>query len=293
MPETQIIKNKISEIVIKIQNEFFATPLIGSEVEFYLSGDDTKHNLCLADILKTLAENSIQITKLEKESGLNQFEIALSTTSNPVKAAEEILFLKNTAVKVAQKYNLEAIFTAKPFDEQPGSALHINISLLDESGHNLFAKTLDAPETEIMVYSVGGLLETMLANMIYFAPNDCSYKRFTAKKNDAPSDAPMRAYNNSPTNVSWGSNNRTTAIRIPSSTLYAQSRHIEHRVSGADADGAMVILKILEGIYFGIKNQITPPTKIFGNAYDEQYSFLIPFPKSLDEAKQMITPYET
>jgi glutamine synthetase len=282
------MQNQIEIASRKIINEFAAVPFIGAELEFYLTGDEAVHNDCLALIFKTMIDNHIQVTKIEKENGHNQYEIALGPISDAYKLATHIEFLRSTIYKSAQLCGVSALLDAKPFEDQPGSALHINISLLNSEGKNLFAKKADEPETEMMVHSIGGLLDTMLVNMVHFAPKDCSYKRFTAKPNPAPVEAPTRTANNAPVNVSWGSNNRTTAIRIPSSTLFAESRHIEHRVSGSDAAPEMVVLKILEGIYHGLKNKCTPPEKIHGNAFDSQYSFLVPLPKTIDEARKIV-----
>lgn len=53
-----------------------------------------------------------------------------------------------------------------------------------------------------------------------------------------------------------GGNNRTTAIRIPTSTIDSQTRHIEHRIPGADSDPYLVISAILAGVHYGLKNKI-------------------------------------
>jgi len=117
--------------------------------------------------------------------------------------------------------------------------------------------------------------------MVYFAPNADSYKRFTAVYH-----AENETYDNAPTKICWGGNNRTVAIRVPESTADPQNRHIEHRVPGVDADPFAVIAAILAGAHYGIVNSINPGEKIYGNAYEPQYK-LLKLPGSLEEAERL------
>lgn len=87
-----------------------------------------------------------------------------------------------------------------------------------------------------------------------------------------------------PTTISWGNNNRTTALRIPESS--SAHRRIEHRVPCNDADLEQVLYSILLAAGYGIKNKITPTTpKIFGNSFEPQYN-LPKIPQSLREAQK-------
>ncbi len=87
--------------------------------------------------------------------------------------------------------------------------------------------------------------------MAIFAPSPESYARFVAGSN-------------APLTVSWGANNRTTAIRLPDSAH--DNKRIEHRVAGADADPEHVIAAILKGLYSGLKNRVDPGPQIYGDA---------------------------
>lgn len=249
----------------KITQEFITAtgciPLVSAEIEFY-SSCNLKPETC--NLL--LKEANIETYGLEKERGENQYELALKNPTTPLHAAQQIEIIK-------QLFS-EANFAAKPYPDQPGSGLHIHLSLHNKDGVNLFTKKGDEDETAIMRYAIAGLLSNMLQDFHIFAPNPESYARFSA--------APLRegVYNNAPINVSWGGNNRTTAIRIPASTAYPHNRHIEHRVSGADANPYAVIAAILEGAKRGLLNKQEPPSKIWGNAANKQYKDLIVFPKN-------------
>ncbi len=277
----------IERIVAMLADDFGYTPVIGSEIEFYFAdGDESKDNDILALVMMGCREKGIEIEKMDSETGHRQYEIALRWIADPVLAVEWIDRLKEIISFAAGKMGSEALFAAKPFEDQPGCGLHINISMFGEDKHSLFAKKGEEDETEIMQCCIGGLCATMLESMVFFAPLEESYARFTTGFNKVEEGEPLRQYNNAPVNISWGGNNRTVALRIPTSTLDAEMRHIEHRVAGADADVGAVIAAILAGIHYGLKHQIQPPhPKLYGNAFDKQYSRLPPLPDSLQSAQ--------
>ena len=243
-------------------------PLASAEIEFYLppEPDIAAYNL-------RLEQAGIETYGLEEERGDNQYELALKKPSTPQQIAEQISAIK--------KLFPEANFLAKPYADQPGSGLHIHLNLLDEAGHNPFTKIGAKEETPALRYAIAGLLDGMVEGFLVFAPFAESYARFSAE--------PLRygVYNNAPVNVSWGGNNRTTAIRIPASSAWPQARRIEHRVAGADADPFAVIGAILLAAQQGLLAQQEPPEKIWGNAMDKQYAPLPAFPKTLEEAQKI------
>lgn len=263
-----------SALLKKITADFVTAtklvPLISAEVEFYLSGEPH-------DVEKSLKDNGIETYGLEKERGEGQYEIAIKNPAPPEVIAAQIAQIKEIT---------GGDFRGKPFADRPGSGLHIHVSLHDKAGGNLFAKPRgEDGETELMRHAIGGLLATMGEAFVIFAPTVEDYARYTARFN--PAEPEEGRYNNAPVNVSWGGNNRTTAIRIPASTAYPHNRHIEHRVASAAADPESVIAAILLGAQHGITHRIDPGEKIFGNAYDAQYSHLPPFPKTLEEAREL------
>jgi glutamine synthetase len=243
-------------------------PLISAEIEFYLPV-----GAYILGYQARLERAGIETYGVEEERGENQFELALKNPSTPLVIAEQIVAIK--------KLFPEGNFLAKPYADQPGSGLHIHLNLLDEARHNPFTKIGDEEETPALRYAIAGLLNGMLEGFLLFAPNAESYARFSAE--------PLRygVYNNAPVNVSWGGNNRTTAIRIPASSAWPQARRIEHRVAGADADPVAVIGAILLAGQQGLLAKQEPQEKIWGNATDKQYAPLPAFPKTLEEAQKI------
>jgi glutamine synthetase len=237
-------KQKLKEVSEKFISDTFFVPIIGAEIEFYLP------NTSLDTINKTCTDAGVAFLDVKAESGKCQWEISILHKNNPVFIADEI-------IKIRQVFE-DADFTAKPFADDYGNSLHINVSLLDADGGNIFAKN-NEEESQYMQYAIAGLLERMPEDIGVFAPYDNCYERLKGGKN-------------APSTVSWGGNNRTVALRLPATTGEHENRRIEHRVSSADADPYLVISAILQGVSYGLLNKILPESpKIYGDASLEIY----------------------
>ncbi len=283
-------QSPLSNLLTLIEEDFGYQVHVASEIEFYfIGGEEAKDNEILAKILLRLKEEGIVVASMQIENGHRQYEIALAVVNNVEIVCEHTNQLKEIITTVANEYGVKTSFAAKPFENQPGSGLHIHLHLENARRYNVFQKLESDNDNEspILEHCVWGLLDTLLESMVYFAPHEEDYKRYTAQANeDVPEEAPLRRYNNAPVKVSWGSNNRTVAIRIPSSSHRPEERHLEHRVSSPDADIYGVMTAILGGIYHGLKQQMQPSEKIHGNAFDDQYERPL-LPTSLSEAKKL------
>ena len=107
---------------------------------------------------------------------------------------------------------------------------------------------------EALRHAIGGVLETMPASMAFLCPNVNSYRRFGAQfyVPNAPS---------------WGLDNRTVALRVPTGSPDAV--RIEHRVAGADANPYLMMAAVLAGVHHGLTNKIEPGEPIEGNSYEQ------------------------
>lgn len=204
------------------------------------------------DIYRECEKLGIPADAAIAENGCGQFEINLLHSDDPLKAADDAVLFKQVVKGVAKKHGYTATFMAKPFGYQSGSGFHIHCSVVDNDGKNLFD---DGTEygTDLLRQAVAGLLETMSDCMLIFAPHLNSYRR-------------LAPYMLAPTQVAWGYENRTTAIRIPGGPNAA--RRIEHRVAGADANPYLVCAAVLGGMLYGIENQLSPQAPVTGNVYD-------------------------
>ena len=66
--------------------------------------------------------------------------------------------------------------------------------------------------------------------------------------------------------------NRTVSLRVPGGP--AHSRHIEHRICGADANPYLAAAAILAGIHRGIRERRDPGAPVEGNGYAQAKELL-------------------
>ncbi|MDD9329055.1 MAG: glutamine synthetase, partial [Bartonella sp.] len=84
-----------------------------------------------------------------------------------------------------------------PIQGQPGSAMHIHQSVIDqETGANIFTKEDDG-ESIYFSYFIGGLQRHMAGALVMLAPYVNSYRR-------------LMPGISAPVNLRWGYDNRTT-----------------------------------------------------------------------------------
>ncbi|MBM4212232.1 MAG: glutamine synthetase [Gammaproteobacteria bacterium] len=203
---------------------------------------------------------------LMSEYAPGQFEITLTHRDDALRAVDEAILLKRLLRGVAAKHGLVATFMAKPFVDLAGSGMHLHVSLAaagtdagasgdlasrNSTSGNFFASD-DLAGTPLMRQAIAGLKATMAESLLVFAPNGNSYRRFRSQ-----SYAPIAA--------SWGINNRSVSIRAPLGP--PASRHLEHRIAGADANPYLAAATVLAGIERGIVHELDPGPPVTGNGY--------------------------
>jgi len=230
-----------------------------NSTQVYLIDDLDEYADCLQDILESAKEQGLPADAIVKESAPAQFEVNMHHVPDALKACDYAVLLKRLIKNVAYDHEMDTTFMAKPYPNQAGNGLHVHISLLDQNGKNIFASD-DPANCEVLKHAIGGIRETMAASMALLCPNVNSYRRFGSQfyVPNAPS---------------WGLENRTVALRVP--TGVAENVRIEHRVAGADANPYLMLAAILAGIHHGITNQVDPGEPTEGNAY-EQFEQTLP-----------------
>ncbi len=204
----------------------------------------------LSAIERACKAQRIPSTTMISEYGAGQFELNLEHLDDPVRAADDGALLRRVVQGVARAQGMDATFMSKPFADQSGSGLHIHLSLEDDAGTNLFdpaAKNGDAT----LGHAVAGLQATMAEAMAIFAPNINVYRRFKPDQFV-------------PVTTDWGENNRSVAFRLPAHD--GESRRLEHRVAGAEANPYLVMAAVLAGVHYGLENKLDPGAKHSGNA---------------------------
>ncbi|KIP99970.1 MULTISPECIES: glutamine synthetase family protein [Pseudomonas] len=211
----------------------------------------------LADLYAACKAQGIPARTAISEYAPGQVEITLEH-GDALQAMDQAVRYKRLVKGVAHRHGMQACFMAKPFDHLAGTGMHMHVSLNDAAGRNLFASEAPAG-TPLLRYAVGGMLASLLDSLLLFCPNANSYRRFQAN-----SYAPL-----APT---WGVDNRTVSLRVPGGPAF--TRHIEHRICGADANPYLAAAAILAGIHRGIREELDPGEPIEGNGYAQAKTLL-------------------
>lgn len=205
----------------------------------------------LDDVYAACIAQGIPARTAISEYAPGQVEITLEHRFDALQALDEAVRYKRLVRGVALKHGMQACFMAKPLANAAGCGMHIHASLADATGRNLFAS--DCPTgTPLLRHAIAGLLDTLEAGLAIFCPNANSFRRFQAN-----SYAPLAK--------TWGVNNRTVSMRIPGGA--AASRHVEHRICGADANPYLAASVLLAGMLHGIQQHLDPGAPIQGNGY--------------------------
>ena len=198
------------------------------------------------------------------ESGAAQLEINF-LHGEPVALSDQVMVFKRIVRQVAMNHGMYATFMAKPMEAQPGSAMHLHISVEDAAGGgNLFAAA-DGADSAVFRHFVGGLQKYLPEIAPLFAPNVNSFRR-------------MRPSHSAPINVQWGNDNRSCGLRVPIADT--EHRRIENRLPGADANPYLAMAAALAAGYLGVAEAIEPSSQAAGNAYAHARTL----PRTLEEA---------
>jgi len=182
------------------------------------------------------------------EYGVGQYEVNLRHVADPLLAADHAVLLKRLIKGVARSMGMDATFMAKPFATQPGSGLHVHVSLIDATGKNRYA----APGGEALLrQSIAGMQALMYDSMALFAPNFNSQRRYLGLF--------------VPTTRDWANNNRSVAFRVPAT--HGQARRIEHRVAGADASPHLTVTGMLAALLHGVSHGLEASAPAAGRVH--------------------------
>lgn len=220
------------------------------------------------DLFELLGQFDIPIEGLHTETGPGVYEAAIQY-SDILKAADRAVLFKTAVKEIACKHGILASFMAKPSSQLPGCSGHVHQSLQDESGTNLFYDESTASHmSDTMKHYLAGQLYCLPYILPMLAPTINSYKRLVEG-----------AW--APTNLTWGIDNRTVALRVL--PLNAKAARLETRVVGSDVNPYLAMSACLASGLYGIKNKLAleiPQTN--GNGYADTQSKSLP--KNLKEA---------
>lgn len=275
----------LKQAVKKAKEAYSLEFKFGTEFEFYLfkldeNGSPTKipfDNAGYMDISPedkgenirreidfTLEQMGITPELSHHEAGPGQNEIDFRS-SDAETAADNASTFKWIVRTKAEANGLYADFSPKPLTGKPGNGLHINISV---------------NKNEKMPQILAGILEHLSELTYFLNPSQESYKRIGQAK--------------APKFISWGTQNRSCAIRVPSKN---QTDLIQLRSSDSDCNIYLAFTVLIYAALDGIdKNTVLPPPaneNLFKSPMESKKDFekrtanFKTLPQTLEEAKKI------
>jgi len=208
------------------------------------------------DLFNLLTEFNIPIEGLHTETGPGVYEAAI-LHDQVVCAADKAVLFKTAVKEIAYKHGIMASFMAKWTETLPGCSGHIHQSLWNKDvTENLFYNADDENGmSDLFKHYLAGQLHCMPYILPMYAPTVNSYKRLVEG-----------AW--APTTVTWGLDNRTTALRVLNDS--AAYTRLETRIPGADTNPYLAMSAALASGLYGIKHKLELNIKpTIGNGYQD------------------------
>jgi glutamine synthetase len=254
--------------------------MVGTEVEFYLfkldekgqpttetfdkagymdiapedHGENIRREICF-----TLEQMGMSPEASHHEEGPGQNEIDFHY-SDALTAADNVATFKWIVNTKAASNGLYADFSPKPIAGQAGNGMHINISY--RGGND-----------KLLPNILAGILKHIEEITCFLNPVENSYNRLGSSK--------------APEYISWGNENRSTLIRLPSDK---KEQRLEIRSPDPQCNIYIALTLLINAAMEGIKDKLEPPAATEENLFDDAIAKncnLKTLPKSLTEAKKI------
>lgn len=226
------------------------------------------------DIVLNLEEMGFEVEASHHEVAPAQHEINFKY-GEALETADKIMTYKLTVKTIAKRHGLYASFMPKPKFGVCGSGMHINMSLSDKEGNNIFANAEDENGLSKEAYSfIAGLMEHMRGMAAITNPIVNSYKRL------------VPGYE-APTYIAWSATNRSPLIRVPAAR--GAGTRVELRCPDCACNPYLAIAVCLAAGLDGIKRGLVPVENIQKDIYimtdeEREEAGIRNLPKNLYEA---------
>jgi glutamine synthetase len=244
--------------VLERCHELGYEPLIGIEPEFYLLDAETRGPLfegyhifntvrntwvpAIERIVEETRRFGIDIITANCEYAGSQWEIVFGPSSG-MAGPDTAFSFKNAVKELAHQDGLIATFMSKPFTDSAGCGAHNHIGLLTrDSAEN----AMSDPDNEWGLSKIGrsfiaGQLRHARSMYALLAPTVNCLKR-------------RRTHTFSPTNVSWGLEDRSAFVRIKGGS--AKSKHVENRAPTGLSNPYLACAGLLAAGVLGIAEEL-------------------------------------
>ena len=261
------------------------TPMVGSELEFYLLKETyaeahasgytgltpsvpyildyhilaTTYDEPLMRALRNgmqAAGMRVETSKGEAWPGQQELNFRFS---DALTMADNHAIYKNGAKEIAFLHGCAITFMAKPFEDWIGNSCHIHSSLFrgDEAAF--------ASDDALFGRWLAGQIACAKELAVFFAPTVNSYKRYAAGSW-------------APTTLAWGNDNRTCGFRVVG---HGKARRVETRIPGGDVNPYLAFAALIASGLHGLEQELEAPPPLEGNAYESDAER---FPSTLRDA---------
>lgn len=200
------------------------------------------------------------VHSFDHEDANSQFEFDFSYTDSMTMADRFVLW-RMMAKVVARQFGFEATFMPKPYGDRTGNGGHFNMSFAGLAGGNNVFDEPDDPRgcgvSQLAYHFIAGVLKHAPAIVAVTCPTVNSYKRLVKTGS-------MTGYTWAPVYISYGDNNRTHMLRVPTGSPRVESRSVDTSCNPYLA-AAMLLGAGLEGI----EQELDPGDPIRLNMYEQ------------------------
>jgi len=222
----------------------------------------------LDEIMETAEACELPVEAINSEYDFPQFELTLRY-GDVLETIDNILLFKLMAREVAAKHGLLLTFIGKPVAGRSGNGLHVNFSLEDQDGHNVFNDpSSEDGITEFAHQCIAGLLQHHTGMAALLAPTVNSYKRLR------PGDIVGYWAN-------WGYDHRAVTVRVPGER--GKATHLEHRMADGCANPYYATAAVLQAARLGVIGKLKPPPPETGDGF-ETVNTTVCVPDDLNQA---------
>jgi glutamine synthetase len=259
----ELAPRSILERVLGEWKQLGYTPMVGLELEAFLfepdgnrgwrpihtpgsyvygTGTAVDPSGTIEEVMDTAHAMGIELESVNAEYDDGQFELTLRY-GEALQAADDAFLFKVMAKEVAAKRGYLLTFMGKPITERGGSGIHVNFSLRDEGGGNVFDDP-SSPDglSELARSCIAGLIHDHVSMTALVAPTVNAYKRLRP--------AALNGFY-----ANWGLDHRGVAVRVPPSR--GAGTRLEHRLADGAASAhiatAATLVSALRGVTKGLE----------------------------------------
>ena len=237
---------------------------------------------------EALAQCGLDVLQIDHEDAHGQYELNIGF-DEAVASADHLMLFKLAAQSLAEQQGLVFSMMPKPFENQPGSGMHLHASLWSgwnpkrrDDTHNVFVRHRSDGSVDhehdlstLGEQFIAGVMAHSPALTALAAPTINSYKRLRVY----PS---LSGTSWAPAHIAHGPNNRTAALR----TLHGR---VEWRVPDSSANPYLITAALIAAGLDGIDRKLEAPAEctddLFEMSASERQARGIPLlPQGLGEA---------